>query len=172
MAVKVEHGAIMAALNAVDDPELPISIMQLGIVKQVEMDDQGQVKILVSPTFCGCPALAVIEQRIREEVSRVDGVSAVSVEWIFGPDWDVESISTDGINALKAFGIAVPVINKPLRCPYCDSTDVVRESAFGPTLCRSLYHCRSCRNPFEAMKWLGTGRTSRIPAVSKGSFKS
>jgi ring-1,2-phenylacetyl-CoA epoxidase subunit PaaD len=163
MGVTVEHAAIMAALEGVDDPELPISIVQLGIVRQVEEDDQGQVRVVVNPTFCGCPALSVIESRIREQVSRIEGVSSVEVQWVFSPDWDVEAIAKDGIAALKAFGIAVPVNNKPLCCPYCDSNDVVRESVFGPTLCRSLYHCRSCRNPFEVMKQLSSCRTSGIP---------
>ncbi|GAC1398129.1 MAG: phenylacetate-CoA oxygenase subunit PaaJ [Chloroflexota bacterium] len=171
MGIKVEHDDIMAALATVDDPELPISIVQLGIVRQVEMDDQGQVQVVVNPTFCGCPALSVIEQRIREAVSRVEGVSAVKVQWLFSPDWDVEALTNDGIAALKAFGIAVPVTHKPLSCPYCDSTEVVRESAFGPTLCRSLYHCRSCRNPFEVMKQLNSCRVSGIP-VSMRSLRS
>jgi ring-1,2-phenylacetyl-CoA epoxidase subunit PaaD len=171
MGVTVEDTAIMAALEAVDDPELPISIVQLGIVRRVEKDDQGQVRVLVNPTFCGCPALSVIEQRIREEVSHVEGVNSVEVQWVFNADWDVDAIARDGISALKAFGIAVAVKNKPLCCPYCDSNDVVRESAFGPTLCRSLYHCRSCRNPFEVMKQLSSCRTTGKP-VSMSTRRS
>jgi ring-1,2-phenylacetyl-CoA epoxidase subunit PaaD len=158
--MSVNKGAIMSALAAVDDPELPISIVQLGIVKEVDIDDQGQVHVIVTPTFCGCPALAVIEQRIREAVSSIAGVSSVCVSWLFEPDWDIDAIEEEGINALKAFGIAVPSPTRPLLCPYCDSPDTVRESAFGPTLCRSLYYCRSCHNPFEVMKPLGTCRRS------------
>jgi len=39
-----------------------------------------------------------------------------------------------------------------MRCPWCDSTRVVMDSAFGPTQCRSLFYCRDCRQPFEALK--------------------
>ncbi len=162
---------VLSALKTVHDPEIPpLSIVDLGIVERVELtDDELRVELL--PTFAGCPALDVIQRDV--EAALVDGPAAgrrVTVRFVVSPPWTSDRISAAGREALRAHGLTppsgtAPVSQGPIRitlgpapasphiaCPFCGATDTVRESAFGPTLCRSTHFCNACRNPFEAFK--------------------
>lgn len=141
---------IHAALAEVPDPELPVlSVVDLGIVHRVEVDDDG-ISVAILPTFVGCPALDVIRDRIA---ARLDAFGLpVRVDTTFEVPWTSERISSAGLRALAAVGIAPPSEPAAARCPFCASGLVVMDSAFGPTQCRSLYYCRACRQPFEALK--------------------
>jgi ring-1,2-phenylacetyl-CoA epoxidase subunit PaaD len=139
---------VRAALTEVPDPELPVlSVVDLGLVHRVDVDDDG-IRVAILPTFIGCPALDVIRDRIA---ARLDDFGVpVRVDTTFEVPWTSERISPEGRHALAAVGIAPP--SEPVRCPFCASGSVVMDSAFGPTQCRSLYYCRACRQPFEALK--------------------
>jgi ring-1,2-phenylacetyl-CoA epoxidase subunit PaaD len=91
---------------------------------------------------------------IRQTVSDALGILGrpVAVEFTFAVPWTTDRLSDAGRAGLKAAGIAPPTAPEDVHCPYCDSSRVAMDSAFGPTLCRSLYYCRDCRNPFEAFK--------------------
>ena len=109
------------------------------------------IDVAILPTFVGCPALDVIRASIGERLAeRFD--RPVRVETTFEVPWTSDRISTAGRAALREAGIAPPGDPRPMRCPFCDSADVVMDSAFGPTQCRSLFYCRGCRQPFEALK--------------------
>lgn len=141
---------VRAALAEVLDPELPVlSVVDLGIVHRVEVDHDG-IFVAILPTFLGCPALDVIRDRIA---TRLDAFGLpVRVDTTFEVPWTSERISPKGLRALAAVGIAPPSEPAAVRCPFCASGSVVMDSAFGPTQCRSLYYCRACRQPFEALK--------------------
>lgn len=138
-------------LAAIPDPELPVvSIVDLGMVHRVTVTGD-EVRVTILPTFIGCPALDVIRAAV------VDGLAApgrtVIVETSFEVPWTSDRISAAGGAALAAAGIAPPSASlADVRCPWCASARVVMDSAFGPTQCRSLFYCRECRQPFEAMK--------------------
>jgi ring-1,2-phenylacetyl-CoA epoxidase subunit PaaD len=149
---------VMEALKKVKDPELPgLDIVALGMLETVSVTS-GRARITLLPTFSGCPALDLIKNDVVETVRRVDGVTEVAVVFSFDPPWTTARISPEGREQLKAYGIAPPpAAHRPgdpwdIECPYCGSSVVTVENWFGPTACRSLLYCRSCRNPFEAMK--------------------
>jgi len=141
---------VRAALAEVPDPELPVlSVVDLGIVHRVEVDDHG-IFVAILPTFVGCPALDVIRDRIAARLEAFG--MPVHVDTTFEVPWTSDRIAPAGLRALAAVGIAPPSEPDAVRCPFCASGSVVMDSAFGPTQCRSLYYCRACRQPFEALK--------------------
>ncbi len=143
---------VRAALAEVLDPELPIlSVVDLGIVHRVVIDADG-IRVAILPTFVGCPALDVIRERIATRLGAFG--LPVRVDTTFEVPWTSDRITLVGLRALAAVGIAPPSEPEAARCPFCASGNVVMDSAFGPTQCRSLYYCRACRQPFEALKAL------------------
>ena len=142
---------VRAELAQVPDPEIPVlSVVDLGIVHRVEVD-ADRIDVTILPTFVGCPALDVIRATIADRLGDRFG-RPVRVETTFEVPWTSERISPAGREALRRAGIAPPSAPEDVRCPHCASADVVMDSAFGPTQCRSLFYCRGCRQPFEALK--------------------
>jgi ring-1,2-phenylacetyl-CoA epoxidase subunit PaaD len=145
--------AVWEILRTVEDPELPISIVDLGLVREVHAEP-GRVTIHLMPTWSGCPALGVIRGRIREALLALPGVAQAIVEYTYDEPWTLERMTAEGRERLRTYGLAVPACRfaEPAVCPYCGSHDVMLDSLFGPTMCRATYRCRSCRNPFERFK--------------------
>jgi ring-1,2-phenylacetyl-CoA epoxidase subunit PaaD len=150
--------SVMEVLGHVKDPEIAsVNILDLGMVHEVEVTD-GVVKVSVLPTFSGCPALHIIERDIKKAIENVEGITLVEVNFVYTPPWTTDRITLEGRERLKEFGISPPpanhVMGEPweIDCPYCGSTYVTMENIFGPTACRSILYCKSCKNPFEAMK--------------------
>ena len=141
---------VRGALAEVPDPELPVvSIVDLGMVERVAVvEDRITVDLL--PTFIGCPALELIEQAVAERLASF-GLS-VDVAFTRSVPWTSDRITKTGRERLRAAGIAPPSDPADVRCAWCGSAAVVMDCAFGPTLCRSLFYCRECRQPFEALK--------------------
>jgi ring-1,2-phenylacetyl-CoA epoxidase subunit PaaD len=144
---------IWRALAEVEDPELPIGIIDMGLVQAVTRE-RAAVRIELLPTFTGCPALEVIRDRVRRRVLALAGVEAVDVVFVFEPAWTIERMSETGRARLREHGMSVPLarLAEPVACPHCGSTNMVLENPFGPTLCRAIYYCRNCRNPVERFK--------------------
>jgi ring-1,2-phenylacetyl-CoA epoxidase subunit PaaD len=146
-----QESDIRAALAEVPDPEIPVlSVVDLGIVHRVEVRSDG-IGVAILPTFVGCPALDMIRSSIAGHLGARFG-RPVLVETTFEVPWTSDRISPAGRVALSHAGIAPPSAPEDVRCPFCASADVVMDSAFGPTQCRSLFYCRGCRQPFEALK--------------------
>jgi phenylacetic acid degradation protein paaN/phenylacetate-CoA oxygenase PaaJ subunit len=158
----VSPDAVLDVLRTIDDPEMPISIVDLGIVDSVRSatsnsapaETGARVCIDLLPTFVGCPALEAIAQEVRRRVGAMPGVAEVDLHYRFDPPWSVDRITAAGRTALRAVGITVPETGEHAEpvCPFCGSPAVQRENAFGPTRCRMIYYCPRCQNPFEHMK--------------------
>ncbi|HET7168534.1 MAG TPA: 1,2-phenylacetyl-CoA epoxidase subunit PaaD [Candidatus Limnocylindrales bacterium] len=148
----VTDSAVRAALAEVPDPELPVlSVVDLGIIHRVTVAPDA-IDVTILPTFVGCPALDVIRATIVDHLAERFG-RPVRVETTFEVPWTSDRISLEGRAALASIGIAPPTDGPAaMRCPFCASANVAMDSAFGPTQCRSLYYCRACRQPFEALK--------------------
>lgn len=152
--------AIWAALDEVKDPEIPaVSVVDMGIVRGVAVEAE-QVIVTITPTFSGCPALAAMQEGIVERLSRL-GLPLVEVRVVLSPPWTTEWIGEAARAKLKAFGLAPPprhdsdftlVLLDPAECPYCGSKDTSLRNGFGPTLCRAIYTCNACNQPFEQFK--------------------
>jgi ring-1,2-phenylacetyl-CoA epoxidase subunit PaaD len=146
----VDERAVRAALAEVSDPEIPaISIVDLGIVHRVDVDT-GSIRVQLLPTFIGCPAIEMIQNAVAECLASFG--RPVEVDVTFEVPWTSERISPAGREQLRRAGFAPPTEPDDVKCPYCDSARVAMDSAFGPTLCRALYYCLDCRQPFEAFK--------------------
>lgn len=97
---------VYAALKEVNDPELPISLVDLGLIYGVEVDN-GNVDITMTLTASGCPAIDMIKGDILEKLAGTKGVDSVNIEVVWSPAWTKEMLTDDGVYALKALGIAV-----------------------------------------------------------------
>ena len=102
----VTQEKIFAALKEVNDPELPISLVDLGLIYGVEVDN-GNVDIRMTMTATGCPAIDFIKEDILEKLNQIKGVTSVDIEVVWSPAWTKEMLTDDGVYALKALGIAV-----------------------------------------------------------------
>jgi ring-1,2-phenylacetyl-CoA epoxidase subunit PaaD len=152
-------------LEGIADPEIPaISVVDLGVIGDVRQAGDALVVDLL-PTFVGCPAIDVMRREIGERLGALDLASRVDVRVTFDPPWTSERISGRGREQLRASGFAPPVMAPSVpdgldelavlpiaECPYCGSRNTALENPFGPTLCRAIYHCADCRQPFEQFK--------------------
>lgn len=149
VATMIDEAAIMAVLETVPDPEIPaLTITDLGIVRAIRSDPP---RVLISPTYTGCPATTAIEQGIRDALDQA-GFYDVFVERVLFPPWTTEWISERGRERLRAYGIAPPTLSATAQCPQCGSTDTEEVSRFGATPCKAQWRCRSCLEPFERFK--------------------
>jgi ring-1,2-phenylacetyl-CoA epoxidase subunit PaaD len=147
---RVSAAAVMAALAEVADPEIPaISIVDLGIVHRADVA-AGRIEVELLPTFLGCPAIEAIRHAVSERLAMFG--MQVDVRITFEIPWTSERITAAGRERLRESGFAPPAEPEDVHCPYCNSPNVAMDSAFGPTLCRSLFYCRACRQPFESFK--------------------
>ena len=160
--VRVTEEAVWEALAEIPDPEIPvISLVDLGVVKDVEVDGE-RVRIAFTPTFMGCPALDTMRREMEEAVSAL-GVEP-HVDVVLDDSWSTDRITPAGREKLREAGFAPPapraagpttlvqLQSNAFRCPYCGSRDTRLDNIFGPTPCRSLRYCASCRQPFEQFK--------------------
>lgn len=140
-------------LRTVHDPEIPtVSIVDLGLVHDVRVESgpDGRIAVELLPTFVACPALDVIRSTVGDALAGLG--RPVDVAFTFAVPWTTDRLTPAGRAGLAAAGIAPPSPPEDVACPYCGSVRVAMDSAFGPTLCRSLFYCRDCRQPFEAFK--------------------
>ena len=148
----VEEAQVWQALEEIPDPEIPVvSLVELGVIRSVDVSN-GHVRIEFTPTFLGCPALEFMKRAIEEKVPEAE------VAVITDDSWSTDKITPAGREKLRAAGFAPPaprlvqLQSQVHKCPYCGSTKTRLENLFGPTPCRSLRYCESCRQPFEQFK--------------------
>ena len=145
----IDEAAIMAVLETVPDPEIPVlTITDLGIVRGIASDPP---RVLISPTYTGCPATVAIEMMIREALDRA-GFHDVMVERVLFPPWTTEWITPRGLERLHAYGIAPPSQSATATCPQCGSIDTAEVSRFGSTPCKAQWRCHACLEPFDRFK--------------------
>ena len=153
---------VWAALAEIADPEIPvISLVDLGVIRDVGVES-GTVRVDFTPTFLGCPALEVMRDAMAERIRALGAEPEINVRT--DDSWSTDRITPAGREKLRVSGFAPPapraaaaptlvqLQSNVFRCPYCSSTDTRLENIFGPTPCRSLRYCASCRQPFEQFK--------------------
>ena len=151
--------AAWAKLREVLDPEVPaLSIVELGIVREVS-DQNGELVVVLTPTYSGCPATEAIAADVRKALSDFE---PLRITQRFDPAWTTDWIGPEAREKRRVYGLAPPsgtaAVTQPLRmheaipCPRCGSPRSERLSAFGSTACKSLYRCTACREPFEYFK--------------------
>ena len=133
-------------LESVPDPEIPVvSVVDLGIVREVRED-----RVVITPTYTGCPATEVIEGDIRAALDAA-GYRDVAIETALAPPWTTDWITPEGREKLRRYGIAPPT-RDAVECPQCGSSDTEEVSRFGSTPCKAQWRCRACAEPFDLFK--------------------
>ncbi|MBA3889477.1 MAG: phenylacetate-CoA oxygenase subunit PaaJ [Gemmatimonadaceae bacterium] len=158
----------MQILETVKDPEVPVlSVVELGIVRDVTVAADGAVEVAITPTYSGCPAMHAIEADITTALHAA-GHPTVRIRTVFNPAWTTEWIGEAAREKLRAYGIAapghlrrgeddlIPLLRgrtaEAVACPYCGAKETDLKSEFGTTACKSIRFCNDCRQPFEQFK--------------------
>ncbi|MBD0339313.1 MAG: phenylacetate-CoA oxygenase subunit PaaJ [Thermoleophilia bacterium] len=150
------------ALAEIPDPEIPvISLVDLGVVRDVAVEGK-RVRVEFTPTFLGCPAQEAMRAAMEDKIRELGAEPEVEV--VLDDSWSTDRITPEGREQLRASGFAPPAPRQAgaptlvqltalaYRCPYCGSTETRLDNIFGPTPCRSIRYCESCRQPFEQFK--------------------
>jgi ring-1,2-phenylacetyl-CoA epoxidase subunit PaaD len=162
MTVKTDIDNIYKLLESVKDPEIPVlSVRDLGILRNVEIEDDGKVVVTITPTYSGCPAMDTIEREVKE---KLEGAGLeVEVKTQISPAWTTDWMTKEGRKKREQYGIAPPAETtadkasllgkkKTIRCPRCKSENTKLISQFGSTACKALYRCEDCDEPFDYFK--------------------
>lgn len=164
-SICVEDARRVAA--GVPDPELPmLTLEDLGVLRDVEVGPDGTVRVTITPTYSGCPAMATMRDDLVHRLHD-HGYDDVRVQVSLHPAWSSDWITPRGRRALVEHGISapgsaprhdgpIPITLTPTRravdCPRCGSADVELTSEFASTACKALYRCTACREPFDHVK--------------------
>jgi ring-1,2-phenylacetyl-CoA epoxidase subunit PaaD len=163
---------VWAALDEVPDPEIPtISVVDLGVIRgfafEARPDGGVRLRVELLPTFVGCPAIDIMREQVGERLGALALADEVVVELSFAEPWTSDRISAAGRDKLRSSGFAPPALTAgappvvlgelltmidDTPCPYCGSRNTTLDNPFGPTLCRAIYHCDECHQPFEQFK--------------------
>ncbi|MFD1754028.1 1,2-phenylacetyl-CoA epoxidase subunit PaaD [Rufibacter sediminis] len=156
---------IWKLLEEVSDPEIPVlSILDLGVLKKVQVQENGKVQVTITPTYSGCPAMNTIAADIKLKLL-AEGYPDVAVNLQLSPAWTTDWLTPEGKRKLEDYGIAPPVEpegdihalfgrDTVVRCPLCTSENTKLISQFGSTSCKAHYQCENCLEPFDYFKCL------------------
>ena len=154
---KAETDQLYELLSSVVDPEIPVLTLQdLGVLRDISIAD-GKVKVTITPTYAGCPAMETMRADIESTLAAA-GYAQVVVQQNLSPAWSTDWMTQDGREKLQAYGIAPPASTScgqstgQIECPQCNSAEVKLVSEFGSTACKALYQCQDCREPFDYFK--------------------
>ena len=161
MKYSKEH--ILTLLSEIPDPEIPvITIIELGVIRDIEITNDSTISLKITPTYSGCPAMKQIEDDVRKKLSE-NGFTNITINTIFSPPWTTDWITPEAKEKLRIYGIAPPEHStedkswltghsKTISCPRCKSKDTKLISQFGSTACKALYQCKDCLEPFDYFK--------------------
>lgn len=167
--------------GSVLDPELRVvTIAELGILRSVRVAPDQRVRVEITPTYAGCPAMDAIRDDIRSALHDAGCVEAeddVEIVTVLSPPWSTDMISESGRAALAEAGIAPPrpapgragraggelassaqpggcavTLSIAPFCPRCGSGRTEEISRFGPTACQSIWRCLACLEPFDHVR--------------------
>ena len=154
---------IFEVLESVRDPEIPaLTVREMGMLRDIELDEDGKIIIHFTPTYSGCPATDLIKVDIMAALQEA-GYKNIEIRDVLSPPWTTDVFTPETRAKLKASGITPPVETtsdkrlllspgKTVPCPYCDSNKTELLSSFGTTACKSLYRCLECLQPFDYFK--------------------
>ncbi len=154
---------LIPILEQVSDPEIPVlTVLDLGVIRQA-IEENGIIKIKLTPTYSGCPAMDVIGDDLKKAFSEIGKI--VEVDLILSPAWSTDWISEKGLQKMEEYGIARPLSEsndkdvllgsaKKVKCTNCGSTNTHLVSQFGSTACKALFKCDDCQEPFDYFKCL------------------
>jgi ring-1,2-phenylacetyl-CoA epoxidase subunit PaaD len=154
---------IIKLLDTIPDPEIPvISIVELGVIRDVKVSDSKSVEVIITPTYSGCPAMKQMEDDVRKKLSE-NGFKNIKITTVYNPPWTTDWLNEGARKKLQEYGIAPPEESttdksfltgkhKAVTCPRCKSKNTVMISQFGSTACKALYKCNNCLEVFDYFK--------------------
>lgn len=154
---------IIQLLSEIPDPEIPvISIVELGVIRDVVITDQQTIELNITPTYSGCPAMKQIEDDVKKKLHE-HGFTNAKINTVFSPPWTTDWLTPKAKEKLQKYGIAPPEnttedkswilgVEKNITCPRCKSTNTKLISQFGSTACKALHQCNDCLEPFDYFK--------------------
>lgn len=155
--------AVREHVSRVEDPEVPVTLVDLGVVRSVSLDGDV-VSIVLRPTRLACPARGEMERRVRDAVRRADDTLTVDVSWEMA-QWTGGDVNSAGRQVLLQIGYADPA-GSTLSCPYCGSADLRKAGSHGGAVCKQPYTCRSCGSTYDALRGsVATPGPDRRPAL-------
>lgn len=161
-AVDSKLARARAAIATVCDPEIPVlTLDDLGVVRDVVLDADGEVEVVITPTYSGCPAMSAMAFDLQVALAEA-GFPKGRVRQVLSPAWTTDWMSAAGRRKLAEYGIAPPAAKASRRalfgddnavaCPRCQSTNTWKISEFGSTACKAHWRCDACLEPFDAFK--------------------
>lgn len=163
----ITRAEVIERLSTVDDPELGIDIVSLGMVGEVRVGE-GDVHVTLKHSFVGCMAVPYIDRDVEAALAGLEANVIVSREG----QWSSRDVSPRGAEKLASLGIAVDHVDgAAFTCPFCGSEDVELDSPIGAAPCRAAYACRSCATPFDVMR-SPEARLQRLPLLGQSSGRS
>lgn len=154
---------ILVLLSEIPDPEIPvISIIELGVIRDINITNETSIELKITPTYSGCPAMKQIKDDVRTKLTE-HGFTTIKINTVFSPPWTTDWITPEAKEKLKQYGIAPPEHttedknwltgkDKMIACPRCKSKHTKLISQFGSTACKALYQCNDCLEPFDYFK--------------------
>jgi ring-1,2-phenylacetyl-CoA epoxidase subunit PaaD len=165
--------AVWQLLEHIPDPEIPVvSIRELGILRDVRRGAEGELEVVITPTYSGCPAIGQMEDDIRSALQSANLPARIVTQ--LAPAWTTDWMTASAHQKLRQYGIAPPqhlsgVSNEAANviqfskaprssaatcvpCPRCTSTNTTETSHFASTACKALYKCLDCLEPFDYFK--------------------
>jgi ring-1,2-phenylacetyl-CoA epoxidase subunit PaaD len=154
---------ILSLLSEIPDPEIPvISIIELGVIRDVHVLSESSIELKITPTYSGCPAMKQIEDDVRKKLAE-NGFTSIHIHTVFSPPWTTDWITPEAKEKLRKYGIAPPEHSTEdknwltgrhsvVACPRCKSKNTKLISQFGSTACKALYQCQDCLEPFDYFK--------------------
>lgn len=163
MVGSATESKIWDLLQQVTDPEIPVLTLQdLGVIRSVQVEGK-KVKVELTPTYTGCPAMDTMASDVRKVLSENDFEPEVRL--ILSPAWTTDWLSDEGRRKMAVYGIAPPLEGMAdkmallqdapmVKCTHCGSTHTRLISQFGSTACKALFQCQDCKEPFDYFKCL------------------
>lgn len=155
--------SVISLLSEIPDPEIPvITIVELGVIRDVIISDKETIEVIITPTYSGCPAMKQMEDDVRSKLAE-HGFNTIKITTVYDPAWTTDWLSEEAKLKLQKYGIAPPeesttdksfLTGKPkhVTCPRCKSKNTVMISQFGSTACKALYKCNECLEVFDYFK--------------------
>lgn len=150
-------------LQQVLDPEIPVlSVLDLGMIRGVELNQHDEIIVRLTPTYSGCPATDLLKDEITQALT-AQGLTPVKVIVDLSEAWTTDWMSEAGKRKLQQYGIAPPkgeahscgthvALTDGIQCPHCQSQHTKLLSEFSSTACKALYKCQDCLEPFDYFK--------------------
>lgn len=104
---EAKKAELLEALKVVRDPEIPVNVVDLGLIYNVDINDEGEVAIDMTLTSMGCPVQDMIQADAELACMKVEGVKKVTVEFVWSPPWSPEKMSDDGKKQMRMFGFNI-----------------------------------------------------------------